>query len=389
MRRSAASCYNAGTEPVTRYLARVAVDRYPNDPGRSNRHHREHPLTFAELRLQARRDDGGGDPEPMHWRAKHDRDAFKEIWLLFENGERRFPLYPGDRATIEYAYSVGHEKWGPWFQRAVRLPTRQLAVRLDLPAALDPQVWGVETSLSAEEGPLRTAPQRHDEGDRAIFDWADRRPAAERPLPDAVAVPRPPGDRTRRRPRRASGSGPATGCAASASCNAAPTCSAAGPPVRPARGGTGRPGRGRPARRRPWPGSTSCTRSARGWASPPRSSASAGRRPWSGPADRSAEPVVLLNPRVVDADPDTDEQYEGCLSFFDLRGLVPRPLRLDVEHAQWDGSRIITSFEFGMARLVAHEIDHLEGRLYVDRMAPGVPLVPVEEYRETGHPWRY
>ena len=107
------------------------------------------------------------------------------------------------------------------------------------------------------------------------------------------------------------------------------------------------------------------------------------------PPDRSAEPVVLLNPRVVDADLETDEQYEGCLSFFDHRGLVPRPLRLDVEHAQWDGSRIITSFEFGMARLVAHEIDHLEGRLYVDRMAPGVPLVPVEEYRETGHPWRY
>ncbi|MFD0785028.1 peptide deformylase, partial [Micromonospora azadirachtae] len=107
------------------------------------------------------------------------------------------------------------------------------------------------------------------------------------------------------------------------------------------------------------------------------------------PPDRDAEPVVLLNPRVVDVSPDTDEQYEGCLSFFDHRGLVPRPLRLDVEHAQWDGSRIITSFEFGMARLVAHEIDHLEGRLYLDRMTPGVPLVPVEEYRESGRPWRY
>ena len=50
---------------------------------------------------------------------------------------------------------------------------------------------------------------------------------------------------------------------------------------------------------------------------------------------------------------------------------------------------MITSFEFAMARLVAHEIDHLEGKLYVDRMDPNVPLVPVEEYRETGSPWRY
>ena len=107
------------------------------------------------------------------------------------------------------------------------------------------------------------------------------------------------------------------------------------------------------------------------------------------PADRAADPVVLLNPRVVDAATETDEQYEGCLSFFDHRGLVPRPLRIDVEHALWDGSRVITSYEYAMARLVAHEIDHLEGRLYVDRMAPGVPLVPVEEYRETGTPWRY
>ena len=67
--------------------------------------------------------------------------------------------------------------------------------------------------------------------------------------------------------------------------------------------------------------------------------------------------------------PTRDEQYEGCLSFFDYRGLVPRPLRIEVEHARYDGTRVITSFERAMARLVAHEIDHLEGRLYVDRMS--------------------
>lgn len=42
-----------------------------------------------------------------------------------------------------------------------------------------------------------------------------------------------------------------------------------------------------------------------------------------------------------------------------------------------------------MARLVAHEIDHLEGRLYTDRMPPGEPLVPIEEYRESGQAWSY
>ncbi|MGN9764236.1 peptide deformylase [Micromonospora sp. SD12] len=376
--------YNAGTEPVTRYLVRVAVDRYPNDPGRSNLHHREHPLTFAELRLQAYREDGD-EREAMHWRAKHDRDAFKELWLLFENTDRRFPLYPGDRATIEYAYCVGHDKWGPWFQRAVRLPTRQMAVRLDFPAALDPQVWGAETSLSAEEGPLRTPVTKQEDADRVIFDWATEdpplnaryrlqwrfrsRPEAE---PEEAGRVRPSermrgigivqrGDDLLRQPARPFDLPREEQAAREVADRLAATLVRLDE-MHPFRKGVGiaapQLGLGR---------AVAVVR----------------------PPDRSADPVVLLNPRVVDASPDSDEQYEGCLSFFDHRGLVPRPLRLDVEHAQYDGSRIITSFEFGMARLVAHEIDHLEGRLYVDRMAPGVPLVPVEEYRETGRPWRY
>ncbi|MCZ7421886.1 MULTISPECIES: peptide deformylase [unclassified Micromonospora] len=375
--------YNAGVEPVTRYLIRVAVDRYPSDPGRSNRHHREHPLSFAELQLSACREESG-ERETMHWRAKHDRDAFKEIWLLFENGERRFPLYPGRRATIEYAYTVGQDKWGPWFQRAVRVPTRHLAVRLDLPVALDPQVWGAETSLSAEEGPLRTAVTRRDEGERAIFDWATDEPplnARYRLQWRFRAQPEPETDGGRVRPSdRMRGLGIVQRGADQLRQPARPFDLPREEPV--AREIVDRlvTALARLDELHPF------TKGV-GIAAPQLDldRAAAVVRP----PDRTAEPVVLLNPRVVDAAPHTDEQYEGCLSFFDHRGLVPRPLRLDVEHAQFDGGRIITSFEFGMARLVAHEIDHLEGRLYVDRMAPGVPLVPIEEYRESGHPWRY
>ncbi|GGM29461.1 hypothetical protein GCM10011608_12680 [Micromonospora sonchi] len=375
--------YNAGTEPVTRYLVRVAVDRYPNDPGRSNRHHRERPLTFAELNLRACREEGG-EQEAMHWRAKHDRDAFKEIWLLFENAERRFPLYPGRRATIEYTYLVGRDKWGSWFQRAVRVPTRHLAIRVDLPAELDPQVWGAETSLSAEEGPLRTAIVRHDEGARAIFEWATDEPplnaryrlqwrfrAEQEPEPEVDRIR--PSERMRalgivqrgadllRQPARPFDL-PAEEAIARETVDRLVTALARLDELHPFAKGVGIAA--------PQLGIDRAAAVVR-------------------PPDRTAEPVVLLNPRVVDTSVDTDEQYEGCLSFFDHRGLVPRPLRLDVEHAQLDGGRVITSFEFGMARLVAHEVDHLDGRLYVDRMAPGVPLVPIEEYRESGHPWRY
>ena len=63
---------NTGTHPVTRYLIRIAVDRFPGDPERSNQLYREDPLTWEEIGLSA----SCGD-EPMTWRVKEDRDAFK------------------------------------------------------------------------------------------------------------------------------------------------------------------------------------------------------------------------------------------------------------------------------------------------------------------------
>jgi hypothetical protein len=163
---------NTGTEPVTRYLIRISVDRYPGDPERSNAHYRAHPLTWDELALTAT-----CRGETMRWQVKHDRDAFKEVWLLFDNEHGRFPLYPGESVWIEYAYTVGDDKWGNWFQRAVRLPTEQLEVQLVFPADLDPVVWGTETSMTAEASPLRTPPVRSDDAGLRQFTWITATPA--------------------------------------------------------------------------------------------------------------------------------------------------------------------------------------------------------------------
>ncbi|MEU5476655.1 peptide deformylase [Streptomyces mirabilis] len=107
------------------------------------------------------------------------------------------------------------------------------------------------------------------------------------------------------------------------------------------------------------------------------------------PADDGAGAIVLLNPRITHVSHDTDEQYEGCLSYFDVRGLVPRPLRITVETTTLDGTQVTTEYERGLARLVAHEIDHLAGQLYLSRMRPGVEPIPVEQYRQTGRSWAY
>jgi transcriptional regulator with XRE-family HTH domain len=194
--------YNAGPEPVIRVPLHIHVDRYPGQADRSNRHYREHPLTLADLDLRAfrglaarggaARDGIGSEPgsgevgnepgsgevgEPMGWRAGHDLDSFKEIWLLFENDQARFPLYPGQRTMIEYSYRVSEEKWGAWFQRSVRLPTRRLSIRLEFPATLHPIVWGVQSSLAVEVVPLSTPPLQNSDGDRTSFEWHTDNPS--------------------------------------------------------------------------------------------------------------------------------------------------------------------------------------------------------------------
>ncbi|MGY1439500.1 helix-turn-helix domain-containing protein [Streptomyces reniochalinae] len=163
--------YNDSPDPITQYMIRISVDRYPGNPERSNAHYRENPLTWDEIGLSA-----SIDGEPLTWTVRHDRDAFKELWLLLENEHGRYPLYPGESAWLEYSYTVGDEKWGTWFQRAVRLPTRRLSVRLDFPAELGPTVWGTETTMTATAMPFRTAIRRGDEDGRRVFSWSTEDP---------------------------------------------------------------------------------------------------------------------------------------------------------------------------------------------------------------------
>lgn len=107
------------------------------------------------------------------------------------------------------------------------------------------------------------------------------------------------------------------------------------------------------------------------------------------PSDPGSPAITLLNPRIADHSGAQDEQYEGCLSFFDVRGLVPRPLQITVETTTLEGQVVTNAYERGLARLIHHEIDHLDGLLYTARMRTGVEPIPVEQYRHTGHSWAY
>ncbi|MFJ2629012.1 peptide deformylase [Streptomyces sp. NPDC087532] len=64
-----------------------------------------------------------------------------------------------------------------------------------------------------------------------------------------------------------------------------------------------------------------------------------------------ADPIVLLNPRVTRASGAVDEKYEGCLSFFDVRAPVSRPLHITVESVTLDCSTTVRDFTRGDAGL--------------------------------------
>ena len=85
--------------------------------------------------------------------------------------------------------------------------------------------------------------------------------------------------------------------------------------------------------------------------------------------DTDAPPLVLVNPKVVSTSKETWEYEEGCLSIPGITGPVIRARRVEVEYQDLDGKakRVETDAFFG--RILLHEIDHLNGRLFIDYLS--------------------
>jgi len=79
-------------------------------------------------------------------------------------------------------------------------------------------------------------------------------------------------------------------------------------------------------------------------------------------------PRVLINPVLTPLSDEAQEGPEGCLSIPGIQGLVPRYRHVRLQAHDLDGSRIDEeAFDFH-ARVLQHEVDHLDGVLYLDRM---------------------
>jgi peptide deformylase len=88
-------------------------------------------------------------------------------------------------------------------------------------------------------------------------------------------------------------------------------------------------------------------------------------------AERERRPVpfhVLINPQLTLPGNEVVEFFEGCLSLAGFTAIVPRAKQVRVECLNEKAEPVIIDAEGWYARILQHEIDHLHGALYIDRM---------------------
>lgn len=119
--------------------------------------------------------------------------------------------------------------------------------------------------------------------------------------------------------------------------------------------------------------------------------AEGGRSAGTGEVAEAEEPdeatvLVLANPEIIQVGEETVTRIEGCLSLPTLHGLVTRPDRIVVRGTTLQGEKLEMEASGLLSRVFQHEIDHLNGVLFIDRADPESLywLVPDED-EETGY----
>ena len=97
--------------------------------------------------------------------------------------------------------------------------------------------------------------------------------------------------------------------------------------------------------------------------------------------DHTASLTVLINPEIAILSPETEGGWEGCLSVPGLRGWVERPAHIRYRGLTPDGQTLTREARGFHARVVQHEVDHLDGRLYPGRMGDLSKLIFESEMR--------
>jgi peptide deformylase len=92
---------------------------------------------------------------------------------------------------------------------------------------------------------------------------------------------------------------------------------------------------------------------------------------------------ALVNPEIVKASADVEEGQEGCLSVPGYAGLVMRHTTLTIKGLNRGGKEVRIKAQGYLARVFQHEMDHLEGVLFTDRLESADQLIRLEAPEQT------
>lgn len=98
------------------------------------------------------------------------------------------------------------------------------------------------------------------------------------------------------------------------------------------------------------------------------------------PSAPTMEPTAMIDPRIVDRSGELVSGWEGCLSVPGLRGLVWRDREIEVKYFTKYGELVQQELTGFVARIFQHELDHLDGILFPDRVSTPTDLITEAEY---------
>jgi len=98
------------------------------------------------------------------------------------------------------------------------------------------------------------------------------------------------------------------------------------------------------------------------------------------PSAPRMEPTVMINPCFEVLSEAQEKGWEGCLSVPGIRALVPRYQEIMIHYTDQQGGLVESRLSGFVARIFQHEVDHLEGKTYLDRVENNADIFSESEY---------
>jgi len=93
------------------------------------------------------------------------------------------------------------------------------------------------------------------------------------------------------------------------------------------------------------------------------------------------EPIAVIDPEIIWHSEAMEKDWEGCLSLPGVRALIPRYTGIEVTYTNREGEQVEARYEGFIARLFQHEYDHLNGKVFIDRVESTQDIVMEKEFQ--------